>query len=255
MKKCKRRVTTEIGANGSHNIVRFTGDHHHNVIPIVAAVKRAIYKKNDLARNSQLSNREVVNAVRNNLPAPVLALLPSSLNQVRNVCRIRQVTNGLPPEPTSLADVNIPDAETVTFVRDEFGGQHRESLFVMHDSGVEEGNRRFFIFSCDPLIEFLRGSSEWFFDGTFKVSPGIAFQLVAVHARYRDTHQTIPCAYILLPNKTEAIYIAALEALKELVQNASPDSVMADFEIGLHNAFAEVFPETHISAFDGFDRQ
>uniref|UniRef100_A0A914YK77 MULE transposase domain-containing protein n=1 Tax=Panagrolaimus superbus TaxID=310955 RepID=A0A914YK77_9BILA len=118
----------------------------------------------------------------------------------------------------------------------------------LHDSGVEDGNRRFFIFSSDPLIHFLSNSSHWFVDGTFKITPGISFQLVAVHARYNDTHQTIPCAYLLLPNKTEAVYTAALEALREMVDNAAPETVMVDFEKALHNAFADVFPEAHVSA-------
>uniref|UniRef100_A0A914YA74 MULE transposase domain-containing protein n=1 Tax=Panagrolaimus superbus TaxID=310955 RepID=A0A914YA74_9BILA len=191
---------------------------------------------------------DIVSDTRTSVPIVVQQSLPESNSLKRRVHRVRQNENGFPEAPPNLSELVIPPALENISMRDPDGGENIEEAFVVHDSGPETGNRRFLIFSCALLLQFLATSANWFLDATFKTVPNLAYQLLVVHGQHNGSRTTVPCAYILLNNKDRNIYEDALSALKTLVGNISPETVMMDFEIGLHSAFRTVFPETDISA-------
>ena len=76
----------------------------------------------------------------------------------------------------------------------------------------------------------------WFADGTFKVCPALCFQLYTVHAH--DNGRIFPCAFALLPNKTQATCDSFLMEFHRMIQynGNGPDDVLIDFERGAINA-------------------
>ncbi len=56
-------------------------------------------------------------------------------------------------------------------------------------------------------------SDQYFSDGTFSSVNGLFQQLYSVHGSFYG--EVFPFVYMLLPNKTQITYRAAMEALKE----------------------------------------
>ncbi len=57
----------------------------------------------------------------------------------------------------------------------------------------------------------------------------------------------IPCAYALLPNKTQETYTRLLRGLTTRGVVLNPTTVMTDFELAAQNAFEEVFPNVQLT--------
>ena len=66
---------------------------------------------------------------------------------------------------------------------------NRRDRFLLFDSGVGDGNR-LIIFVANDAIRLLARNPHWFMDGTFKVCPGIFFQIYATHVII--DHQIFP---------------------------------------------------------------
>uniref|UniRef100_A0A914PUE7 MULE transposase domain-containing protein n=1 Tax=Panagrolaimus davidi TaxID=227884 RepID=A0A914PUE7_9BILA len=191
---------------------------------------------------------DIVNSARIDVPIVVQQALPNKQNLMRNGHRARQVANGFPAPPETLEELVIPEEFQNVTMRDPNGGPNRDEVFVVHDSGPQTGNQRFFIFSCAFLLNFLQHSLNLFLDGTFKTVPNIAYQLLVIHGQHIGSRVTVPCAYVMLNGKSREMYEAALSVLKRLVNNVNPETAMMDFEIAFHQAFNTVFPETYLSA-------
>ena len=71
-------------------------------------------------------------------------------------------------------------------------------------------------------------------DGTWKSAPNLFTQLFTIH-RLFDQGWNIPLAYGLLPGKTTTLYTNLLEELDSFGP-FSPQSVLCDFELAIHNA-------------------
>ncbi|XP_034256786.1 uncharacterized protein LOC117654315 [Thrips palmi] len=85
-----------------------------------------------------------------------------------------------------------------------------------------------------------------FCDGTFDSRPNApqcaqVLQIVGVVG-----NSAIPLAQIPMTGKTQAEYVAALTRLRQLVPRFRPNLVVTDFELGLQNAWRQVF-NTHVS--------
>ena len=88
------------------------------------------------------------------------------------------------------------------------------------------------VFASEEGLQHLGASRRWFSDGTFSAAPSIFDQLYAIRAPLGDT--CVPCAYALLPGRTQEIY----EELFRAVVNAGdvhdatldPYVITVDFE-------------------------
>lgn len=100
----------------------------------------------------------------------VLSQLPERENLKKSMRRVRR--RELPPNPTSLSDLNeIPERYTKTLAGESF---------LLYDSKSDEdyqGKGRVIVFSTRRNLEILSNSSTWYLDGTFKIAPNIFTQV------------------------------------------------------------------------------
>ncbi|CAD6191850.1 unnamed protein product [Caenorhabditis auriculariae] len=244
--RCNARVITVVSPTGDHVVRKYSDLHCHTVTGTAADVRRTKSVLKSLASSSTKSTSEVIDIVRSTIPASVQAMLPSKASLRRNVQRARKTNHSFPAEPQSLLEIEIPEEFQHIMCRDINGGPDTKSDFVFVDTGVAAGDNRILGFSSESLLDCLRGSQHWMMDGTFQASPKVFYQLFVVHAQWSETNTSVPCFFFLLPNKTELTYNYALSELKSLL-GVSPDSVMVDFEKGLHNALEDVFPGVEVS--------
>ena len=117
--------------------------------------------------------------------------------------------------------------------------------FLAYDSGVGDPNR-IMIFASPQGIRLLGSSSHWFADGTFKVCLQLIFQLYTMHAH--DNGRIFPCAFALLPNKTQATYNLFFMELYRMNQNHGngPHDVSTDFERSAINALLNQNPNLDV---------
>ncbi|XP_043473262.1 uncharacterized protein LOC122505604 [Leptopilina heterotoma] len=183
----------------------------------------------------------------------VISQLPDREN-IKKAMRRRRQAN-LPPNPTTLEQLQeIPDRYRKTIVGE---------TFLIYDSieSSEDRDSRVLVFSTRRNLELLFQSSTWFLDGTFKVSPNIFTQVFTILGMVKEnvgdiedeeynTDVALPLVYALLSSKESAQYSAVLTAVKTAAQeyhiDGSPAKIMTDFEQGILNSCAEVFPDTTV---------
>jgi len=110
-------------------------------------------------------------------------------------------------------------------------------------SAAEEGKA--LVFASTQQLEMLQASNEVFFDATFKVVPGLYYQLLTIFASHRDV--AFPAVYSLMTRKTQALYQAVFAMVKDLVPAFNTTQVMADFEEASVAAFRQVYGDVSVS--------
>ena len=73
----------------------------------------------------------------------------------RTIVRSRRKSYNVPPDPTSLATLEIPECYALTYKGDSF---------LHYDSGIQSGDQRLLIFGSDKNLEILSTSSVWLAD-------------------------------------------------------------------------------------------
>ena len=153
--------------------------------------------------------------------------LPKLDSLKKTIRRARRRAANVPPEPTSLNDLEIPEVYK------------------------EVQNTRILIFGTQNNIEVMNTSSVWLADGTFKSAPNIFYQLYVVHALkggpepFENGH-LLPSLFVLLPCKSQDIYETMWRKIEELCPIACPSHMIIDYEKAAINAFMEYFPDTTI---------
>ena len=95
-------------------------------------------------------------------------------------------------------------------------------------------------------IKRLTNSTCWLVDATFQSCPSEFYQLFVTKSNIFGTY--IPICYILMNNKHQSTYIAALKKLKYLIRSCDMlKYVVCDFEISISNAFISEFKDIKIS--------
>ena len=128
----------------------------------------------------------------------IAARLPTERTLKRQIQRTRNRNGRVPPLPTSLQDLNIPE-DYKTFDDGE--------LFLLHDSGPSP--QRILIFSTHENLRLLSESQHWFADGTFKVMPSLFHQLYTIHSCCHGL--MLPLVFALLPRKAATVYRRVLQ--------------------------------------------
>ena len=195
----------------------------------IAKVKANLKRK---AETTHDTSRQILAAELQNIPEDAAVNLPSMNTLSRNIRAARQERD-LPQNPLNRQAIPIlPNNYQVTSTGDQF---------LAYDSGVGDANR-ILIFASPQSIRLLGRSSHWFADGTFKVCPELFFQLYTVHAH--DNGRIFPCAFALLPNKTQGTYDRFFTEIFRMVQphGNGPDDVLIDFERSAINALLNQNP-------------
>ena len=198
------------------------------VTQVKVGIKRRATETRDNARN-------ILAVEVGNISQAAAVNLPSMINLGRSIRSQRQIRFD---HPNPVAREAIP-AIPLELTQTQTGEQ-----FLIYDSGIGD-NDRILIFGAPDELQLLRDSPHWFCDGTFKVSPGIFFQVYTIHAMVNG--QVIPCIYALLPNKTEVQYNRLFRHVSDALNRENhPEDILTDFERAAINAAANVFDGTEI---------
>ncbi|EGT46205.1 hypothetical protein CAEBREN_07919 [Caenorhabditis brenneri] len=122
--------------------------------------------------------------------------------------------------------------------------------FLISDTKIN--GKRMLIFASQGGLELLAEGNVIFADGTFECVPDGFSQLFTVHT-YISESVIRPVVFGLLPSKQTVAYESFLTELKKQPElaNWSPQLIIADFEMGIRNAFTSEFPtiEAHACYF------
>ena len=110
-------------------------------------------------------------------------------------------------------------------------------------------DKRVLVFASEDGLNLLGSTDTWFIDGTFSTAPSQFQQIFCIRAAIGNTHVSV--AYALLPSKTQHIYeeclTAILDACLQRDIRPSPNTVVTDYEIAIHNAVkAAISTNIHI---------
>ncbi|KAK3913903.1 FLYWCH-type zinc finger-containing protein 1 [Frankliniella fusca] len=248
--ECKARATT---VSDPPVLVR-EGTHSHAPDQDSIAAKEIMNEiKASSVQQPEAPPVQITSNKLQRIPQVVLAKLPNEAAIKRTINRTRQAS--LPPNPKTLRDLpELPREFTLTLMGDVFllwDSLDDDDDDDDDDEEAEERRRRnrIIIFSTRDCLRKLCTSDTWLLDGTFKVSPGLFTQLFTIHGIFRGA--AFPFVYALLPNKEQVSYTTVLEVVLDKCRAAripepEPTTVVSDFELGIINAVATVFPDADL---------
>lgn len=142
----------------------------HNHAPDAAKLgaKRVVESIKVNARTTQQSTKTIIVNACSGVSTPVSAQLPSMKLISRTVQRTRVRADVPPPNPTSVAQMVVPD---------EYKNTERGQPFLRYN------DNNFLIFATRQNLYFLKDYVEWFSDVTFKTVPAIFSQLYTIHGK------------------------------------------------------------------------
>lgn len=116
-----------------------------------------------------------------------------------------------------------------------------------NDQWLLFSNDDMLIFSSKLDLEVLHESSTWIVDGTFKVCPPNFKQLYTILGYGRYGNEAIPLVFALLKGKTQVIYEVLLSNVRTSLLHqfgsiGQLSTILADFEIAMHQSIRSVFP-------------
>ena len=229
---CRARITLD----KDNNLVSSTNFHNHGsqvAETHIHAVKQDLKRK---AATSDLPTKYLVAESAGQLDAETRQKLNCDLSAMYKMARSsRAASSNHPANPTSLEDLFLP-GPYITSTSGE--------PMLLWDSGWSEQHSRSFLFGTLQNTSTLMEADHWVIDGTFKTAPQLMTQMLSVHG-ILDTSWHIPLIFGLLPRKTQAIYTNIFQELDSfgLYQ---PQSILCDYEVGLHNAILSVWPSSSV---------
>ncbi|XP_029346595.1 uncharacterized protein LOC115034296 [Acyrthosiphon pisum] len=143
----------------------------------------------------------------------------------------------MPPVPTSRSEVIsslIQMAPKTIRV---------ESFLILSDLDIE-----IIIYSCITNLKYLCISETLYVDGTFHYCVKFFYQLFTFH-RYFNGHY-IPLVFCLLKDKKQETYINCFKSIcekcLELNVVLSPTEIVVDYELAIHNACKQIWPNVSL---------
>ena len=216
------------------DLIRIVNGHAHNPDPAKNESYKVMTAIKHLAEATNDQPQQILGNALAGVPDYVAANIPALNSVRRNIRRQRKQAGNALLIPTTRAA--LPNPIPVEYTTTNAGDP-----FLRYDSGDQD---RILIFASDERLALLENNNDWFIDGTFDAVPLIYLQLFTIHAIIQG--KVIPCAYVLLPNKTQVTYTSVLRQLQTLRPNLQPNSVLIDFELAIKNALEVVFPGVHV---------
>ena len=137
-----------------------------------------------------------------------------------------------PTNPTTLEDLALP-APYITATSGE--------PLLLWDSGYTTQHRRSFLFGTPHNTSVLQDADHFIIDGTFKIAPNLMTQMVTVHGLLNSKWHFL-LVFGLLPGKTQHLYTRLFDHFGPY----DPQSILCDYEIGLHNAIQSIWPSSTV---------
>ena len=153
------------------------------------------------------------------------------------VSRKRKREDILPPNPASASLLSIP--ETYRHYQPSEDNPDSREKFLLADN---ESENRIIIFGRESWINH-REAEEWYCGYTFSISPRIFQQIFVILVKRLGV--VYPVVYALLTNKRYEIYAEMFRMISNL-GSFNPVNLHCDYEIAIHNAIKNVFPDTNI---------
>ena len=119
----------------------------------------------------------------------------------------------------------------------------RNEKFFEYDSGVND-SKRFVIYQSDFQLNFLKKSSIWIIDGTFKTVPKEFTQMISIHSIIFG--KCFALAYILMKTKQKDIYDKVFSYIREKIEDY-PSYIIIDFEKALLNSLQTTFSNSFVN--------
>lgn len=230
-KNCRARL--HAGLDGI--VTRRLNEHNHSGFPEKIDARIAYNAMKHTAVSTELSPIEIIRSESGELTEPTIAKLPAVRSMQRSLRSARNRTLQTPPEPTTLANLALPDDLLET----------KQGSVLLYDSGSRAGKRRIVIFARHDHQELLSASQQIHMDESFHAAPNITFQLFTMHAKIQD--RVLPLVYCLLPDKKVTTYRRALVQVKTALPEFNPQHIMVDFEMTLVNAARICFSDAELS--------
>lgn len=253
-KTCRGSASTPCDFEDPNLLVSTLQVHNHVPDPETVEVQLARNQINEEAVSSQLPPRRIISETMAGMSNGALARLAKRDTLRKQVQRKRRKALGGPQLLPASRGFQVPqeyrlvkegNAEVQFLLRDTLPDDDE-----LEDEGdaneyEEELQRRLLIFGTNAMVNVLKNATEWMMDATFKVVPSLFYQLLIIHAIFNG--HVFPVLYILMPNKQEDTYNRALNMVKNIVGvNQSPQLVVADLELGLHNAILQTWPDVEL---------
>jgi hypothetical protein len=232
---CKGRATTILN-NGFHYLKKFC-NHNHSPQASSADVAKAIAEIKKQAGETREKPTLIIQNNMINISEEVHPYMPSHNALRKKIIRVRKIE--IPPEPQSIAEVNIPDSLCMT-LNGEF--------FLVRDYINEQ--ERILMFTTKNNIQHLSQAMLWIADGTFKIVSTIFYQLYTIYAPVgtEDNSRILPLVYVLMTSKTEKLYKRLFSYLSDFAEendiHLTPAYLITDFEHAVNNTIRHEFPDT-----------
>jgi len=218
-------------------VISATNDHTHEGNRASSLARKAVNEMKIKMNESLSTPGAAQSVVMRDLSDNVLMALPKRSVVGRSLRRYRMVKN----KKDDSDDVLPALPSDVNFIIPA-----RFQPFILYDSITDPDQERVIIFGDRTMLEGLERASIWLADGTFKKVPHLFFQLYTIH--FQLVRGVNPAGvYCLLPSKSRNVYERLMTAVKHLIPNAAPGTILVDFERAAMDAFATAFPEAHIS--------
>ncbi|KAH7700530.1 hypothetical protein AAVH_32347 [Aphelenchoides avenae] len=208
--------------------------HNHEPDATARKVRKIQNEVKDQAKRLDMATAATIvdHALRGADDDVVLALPRDNL--LRLVSNARQVAGARQVNRPALGAIVFPDAFKTTAMGD---------AFLLVDSRVDQPAQSvFFIFASPVQLREIRQRQHWAVDGTFYCTPSHFDSVFTIHVHIG--HSSVPVAYFLLQDRTEATYRRALTAFVDAadLRFVQPASIMSDFELAAINALRATFP-------------
>ena len=126
-----------------------------------------------------------------------------------------------------------------------------EKYAGLYKAEVQVGEDIAFITYSEDMLPYAGSFSEAFTDGTFQTCGTRCFyQKVTFFGKVSVPGKEpgyLPLFHVFMTSKTQSLYTAVFNKLRELVPGFRPNVIMADFERALRSALTECFPGARLT--------
>ena len=125
-----------------------------------------------------------------------------------------------------------------------------EKYAHLYKAEVQVGEDLAFISYSEEILPYVSSFSEAFTDGTFSTcGTNCFYQKVTVFGKVEVPGKLpgyMPLFHVFMTSKSQALYTAVFQKLRELAPGFRPTTFMADFERALRGALTDCFPGCRI---------
>lgn len=146
-------------------------DHNHSEDSGQLAAKKIGFTIKEMASSCSDNPHVIIAKCTANISKSASVRLLTIRAMKRKIRDRRQKENTYHPLSISLESLKVPEMYSIT---------KKNENFIIFDSGPAKD--RILIFGTSKNLEYLSASSDWYADGTFKVTPPLFEQVYTIHA-------------------------------------------------------------------------